>query len=294
MPAKIVVVQSIGQLGNRLFQFSHLIALAQAQGCQILNPSFSKYAHLFPATTANLFCAYPERHSWVARPWVQTLVYYFIRICYAAGFLGIIPGAYLLKKDWREGPTRMDSDIFRGLVSRFKIIFLAGSFNHKHPENFPQSWPKIRDFFRISETRKLRIKQHLEPLRNDSNILVGVHLRQGDVFTDPVRKDALDQTYYAQKLQEVLALFPGRRVSFLICSNAPIKSGLFSAFQYQLGLGDFVDDLYSLAECDYLLGAGQSSFSLWASKIGNVPRAALFRNQAQALRLSDFQTDFSE
>ena len=152
----------------------------------------------------------------------------------------------------------------------------------------------MRSFFRVSEERNSKIKSHLKSLRDSSDVLVGVHLRQGDVFSDPVRRDALDQSYYAQKLAEFLVIFPEKTVSFLICSNAPITKALFSTFNYKIGLGDFLDDLYSLSECNYLLGAGQSSFSLWASKIGNVPRAALFRGRASGLNLNDFQLDFSE
>ena len=294
MPATIVVVQSIGQLGNRLFQFSHLIALAQGKGCRILNPSFWKYAPLFPATRQNLFCSFPEQRSNWVHGWMQALVYYLLRISFSLGILNWVPNSFVFKKDWREGPTAIDSDAFTAMVNKFSYVFLVGSFNHKHREGFAESWPFARSFFRISEERRSEIKSHIKPLRDSSDILVGVHLRQGDVFSDPVRRDALDQPYYAQKLKEFLFLFPGKKVCFLICSNAPITEVLFSTFNYKMGLGDFLDDLYSLSECDYLLGAGQSSFSLWASKIGSVPRAGLFQCQDSTLKLNDFKLDFSE
>lgn len=294
MPATVVVVQSIGQLGNRLFQYSHLIALAKAKGCRILNPSFWKYAPLFPATRQNLFCSFPEQRSNWVHGWMQALVYYFLRLSFSLGILNWVPNSFVFKKDWRDGPTSIDSDAFTEIFKKFRFVFLVGSFNHKHRQGFALSWPSVRAFFRISNERGSKIKAHLKALRDSSDILVGVHLRQGDVFSDPVRRDALDQPYYAQKLKEFLFLYPGKNVSFLICSNAPITKSLFSSYNYKIGLGDFLDDLYSLSECDYLLGAGQSSFSLWASKIGSVPRAALFRGQDSSLKLNDFQLDFSE
>ena len=294
MPATVVVVQSIGQLGNRLFQFSHLIALAQARGCRILNPSFWKYAALFPATKQNLFCSFPEQRSNWVHGWMQALVYYFLRLSFSLKILNLVPNSFIFKRDWRDGPTAIDSEAFIAMINKFSFVFLAGSFNHKHRQGFAQAWPSVRSFFRVSEERNSKIKSHLKSLRDSSDVLVGVHLRQGDVFSDPVRRDALDQSYYAQKLAEFLVIFPEKTVSFLICSNAPITKALFSTFNYKIGLGDFLDDLYSLSECNYLLGAGQSSFSLWASKIGNVPRAALFRGRASGLNLNDFQLDFSE
>lgn len=294
MPATIIVVQSIGQLGNRLFQFSHLIALAKARGCRVLNPAFWKYAPLFPSTQQNLFCSFPEQQSNWVQNWMQALVYYLLRLSFSLGILNWVPNSFVFKKDWRDGPTAIDSEAFTEIVKKFRIVFLVGSYKHKHLRGFALSWPSVRTFFRISEERKSKIKLHLKSLRDSSDILVGVHLRQGDVFTDPGRRDGLDQSVYAQKLEEFLLIFPEKNVSFLICSNASIRKALFSTYNHKLGLGDFLDDLYSLAECDYLLGAGQSSFSLWASKIGSVPRAALFRGQDSNLRLNDFQLDFSE
>jgi hypothetical protein len=294
MPATIVVVQSIGQLGNRLFQFSHLIALAKARGCRVLNPAFWKYAPLFPSTQQNLFCSFPEQQSNWVQNWMQALVYYFLRLSFSLGILNWVPNSFVFKKDWRDGPTAIDSEAFTEIVKKFRIVFLVGSYKHKHRQGFALSWPYVRAFFRVSEETKSKIKSHLESLRESSDILVGVHLRQGDVFTDPVRRDGLDQSVYAQKLAEFLLIFPEKNVSFLICSNEPIMKALFSTYNHKLGLGDFLDDLYSLAECDYLLGAGQSSFSLWASKIGSVPRAGLFQGQDSNLRLNDFKLDFSE
>ena len=294
MPATIIVVQSIGQLGNRLFQFSHLIALAKARGCRVLNPAFWKYAPLFPSTQQNLFCSFPEQQSNWVQNWMQALVYYFLRLSFSLGILNWVPNSFVFKKDWRDGPTAIDSEAFTEIVKKFRIVFLVGSFKHKHRQGFALSWPYVRAFFRVSEETKSKIKSHLESLRESSDILVGVHLRQGDVFTDPVRRDGLDQSVYAQKLAEFLLIFPEKNVSFLICSNEPIMKALFSTYNHKLGLGNFLDDLYSLAECDYLLGAGQSSFSLWASKIGSVPRAGLFQGQDSNLRLNDFKLDFSE
>ena len=294
MMATIVVVQSIGQLGNRLAQFSHLIALAQAKGCRILNPAFWKYAPLFPATRQNLFCSFPEQQSKWVQNWMQALVYYFLRLSFSLGILNWVPNSFVFKKDWRDGPAAIDSEAFTEIVKKFRIVFLVGSYQHKHRQGFALSWPSVRAFFRVSEETKSKIKSHLESLRDSSDILVGVHLRQGDVFTDPVRRDGLDQSVYAQKLAEVLLIFPRKNVSFLICSNVAITKSLFSSYNYKIGLGDFLDDLYSLSECDYLIGAGQSSFSLWASKMGNSPRAALFQDQDSGLKLNDFQLDFSE
>ena len=63
MAATIIVPQSIGQIGNRLEQFSHLIAFAKETGCRIVNPSFSLYSEFFECTHDDLLCRYPAIHS---------------------------------------------------------------------------------------------------------------------------------------------------------------------------------------------------------------------------------------
>ena len=45
--------------------------------------------------------------------------------------------------------------------------------------------------------------------------------------------------------------------------------------------------MYSLAECDYICGAGESSFSGWASLMGRKPRYGLF-DPDKKITLDDF------
>ena len=88
-------------------------------------------------------------------------------------------------------------------------------------------------------------------------------------------------------MRKIAALFPEKKVVFLVCSNQPQAAALFASMTIFRGPGAFIEDMYILAECDYIVGAGQSSFSGWASLMGQKPRYGLF-DPAKEITLADF------
>lgn len=75
---------------------------------------------------------------------------------------------------------------------------------------------------------------------------------------------------YSGYMKKLESLFPNCKVKFLICSNEKINEISFSNFNISLGLNHELLDLYSLAQCDFLIGP-PSTFTNWASIYGNVP-----------------------
>jgi hypothetical protein len=61
-----------------------------------------------------------------------------------------------------------------------------------------------------------------------------------------------------------------RRVGFLVCSNTALEARTFVTLETLLGLGHPLEDMYSFARCDYLVGP-PSTFTMWASFYGKVP-----------------------
>ena len=107
-------------------------------------------------------------------------------------------------------------------------------------------------------------------------------------MTDPVRRDAFTTEQYARVMQKIAALFPGRKVVSVVCSDRKQSGSAFAGLTIFPGPGAFIEDMYVLVECDYIFGAGQSSFSLWASLMGQKPRYALFDPEKE-IGLTDFQ-----
>jgi len=273
----IIVVQSIGQIGNRLAQFSHLIAFARDHEVHIANPAFSLYSEFFNHTHHDLLCRYPSQSAnWIGK-FLQIACYYTIRLAAALRLLKLVPNSCWIDHHWTADDYDLGSPQFIEAASKYKFVFLTGSYKHRYWENYGAHIEAIREHFRLVPEIRERIVRHFTPVREAGDIVVGVHIRQGDNFTDPVRTDGFSAEAYVGVMWKILALFPQRRVVFLVCSNQNQDERLFHGLKVFRGPGPFIEDMYILAECDYIVGAGQSSFTRWASVMGQKPLYPLLR-----------------
>ena len=106
--------------------------------------------------------------------------------------------------------------------------------------------------------------------REGADVLIGVHIRQKDYRTYLQGFFYYQSEDYERILEAMIAMFPGRRVAFLICSDEELKTESFASFRVTPGPGTTLEDLYSLAACDFLIGP-PSTFSLWAAFYGGRP-----------------------
>jgi hypothetical protein len=84
--------------------------------------------------------------------------------------------------------------------------------------------------------------------------LLGVHIRQGDYKDFGGGKYFYDTDEYIKIMKRIEYLFPGKKVMFLVCSNAKQIEGKFASFRFIFGNNHLVEDMYSLAKCDYIIG----------------------------------------
>jgi len=58
---------------------------------------------------------------------------------------------------------------------------------------------------------------------------------------------------------------------------------MFTGIKTHFGTGHFIEDLYTLASCDYIIGP-PSTFTMWASFYGRVPLYKIIdRNKLQEI-----------
>lgn len=283
----IVVVQSIGQIGNRLEQFSHLIAFARDHGVQIANPAFALYSEFFEHTHRDLFCRYPSSSA----PWVtqsmQRVGYLFFRTLAGLRLLSLLPRCEWIDQHWTSVEYNLGNPQFIKIVRDRKHVFLTGTWEHGYWQNYETHLAAIREHFKLVPALREKIARHFAPIREAGDIVVGMHIRQGDNATDAIRTDCFSSENYVRVMRKILGLFPGRRVVFLVCSNEKQPDALFAGMTIFRGPGAFIEDMYILAECDYIVGAGQSSFSGWASLMGQKPRYGLLDPERE-ISLADF------
>ena len=88
-------------------------------------------------------------------------------------------------------------------------------------------------------------------------------------------------------MRQFSILTPGKKIGFVICSNDDVTLTIPTQSVAFYPRGIFIEDLYTLAGCDYIIGP-PSTFSQWASYYGNKPIKILFNPDDHIKDLSEF------
>ncbi|MEW6252690.1 MAG: hypothetical protein AB1716_18795 [Planctomycetota bacterium] len=287
----IVVTGEYGQLGNRLIVFANLIAAAQEHGLRVANPAFHAYAELFEGTRGDPLCRYPRVRSWLPagrrtreamHAALDTARRYIRRLRRRTGVLP--PFLRTLEIGW-ERRCDLDGPEFLEPARRAGLLLVRG-WRFRAERSFERHAEAIRTFFAPAEPQRARIAAGVRELRRGVDLLVGVHIRQGDYRTFLGGRFYHPTRHYAALLRGLRREFEGRRVRFVPCSNEPQDATAFDGVDVACGPGDVLGDLYTLAACDYLV-APPSTYSMWASFYGETPLYTLLDPQRTPTR-ADF------
>ena len=279
-PKLFVIAKRCGRLANRLVLFANIIAFAEERGHRVINFTFHSYAELFEATRRDIYCQYPvaKRKSrldvipGVARAVRKTRVFYHaVRAASVLNEHCPVFGRSVVTL--REIPgkdiTFMDGPEVQAEIRDARIVFVYG-WRFRAPDCVKRQAEKIRAYFQPIEEYELCSRQAVQRLRQDADIVVGVHVRQGDYRIWRGGKCFFPVQRYATWMHEMAEQFPSRKVSFLVCSDEPRREQEFQQLSVGFGTGSPVGDLYALAKCDYIFGPA-GTFSQWASFYGNKP-----------------------
>ncbi|KAA9339256.1 hypothetical protein F0P96_01115 [Hymenobacter busanensis] len=285
----VILIKRTGQLGNRLFLFAHFVANAAEYGYELANPSFNGYAPFFEATSTGNFGGLPVRMHAFKSPKLDR-VFELVQHPRAFGLLRqaarLLPRGTTLLAD--EGETDYDLNQPAYLDAARHHTVLAHGWLFRDKRHFANHGPLLRQLFAPVAPHRLAVAQLLARVRAEADVVVGVHIRRGDYATYCGGAYFYDDATYARALHELRAQLPAhQRVKFLLCSNEKLSAAAFAGLDIELSTGHFVEDMYALAGCDYILGP-PSSYSAWASFYGLAPLLHLQR-PAQPIALSDFQ-----
>ncbi len=268
---RFVVTGKAGQLGNRLFFFSYVLSLAAKLGGTVANPGFADFAAHFEGTSRDFLSRWPARVSMLRARWLGEMACRIVnfavrlatRVC--PSFFGI---KILVVREDRSADFRLDHPEFLHSLRDARTVFIGGWLELKHLR-FEQ--PEIlRAHFAPVERHRDAVARLISDARAKCDVLIGVHIRQGDYAGFLDGRYFFPTAIYVRAMHAAAALFPGRRVGFLVCSDQPqqIPEPAFACVAS--GTGDVIEDLHALAKCDWLIGP-PSTFSLWASFFGKVP-----------------------
>jgi hypothetical protein len=289
-----VIANKYGRLGNRLQLFAHFIAFAVEHDHKVANPAFLEYAELFETTKYDLFCRYPPKKSVFRGYSLRWFLYAGVRLIVKAWSAGLVRlrrlkviRAWPLNSPCIKREFRLDAPDFSDLVGSAWLILAEGLYFVDYPSLLKHA-DKIREYFRPAANYEANVNKVVALARKASDILVGVHMRFGDYRNWEGGEFFIGIDGYLQVMKKIEALHPGKAVGFLVCSDEVHDPTVFSGLNVVLGPNHIVEDLYTLAGCDYIIG-GNSTYCRWASFYGDVPLCNLSHSKTMNVSLSDFQ-----
>jgi hypothetical protein len=283
----IIVSGNIGDLGNHLILGAHLIAFSKEFGWRLSNLGFYNFAPFFEGPSRSPYCLFPPPRS-RGRFLPSTRAF---RI---ANITGRIVRRLRLNNRLVRGfrfpdqpRVNLAQPEWRIQIEGSAMVFLGG-WGVRNYELVKKHQEEIRAYFRPVAAVRSRLDSFFQTFRADGRPLVGIHIRQGDY------KDYLGGRYYfssalyAAYMRRINVLLGGQ-ATFLVCSNNAQSAETFAGMDVHFGPGHLVEDLYALANCEYILGV-PSTFSGWSAFYGRKKLCVLDNHPGpESLTLDDFK-----
>ena len=269
----IIIARRYGQLGNRLTLASHLIAAAQEYGIGFAHPTFAEYANYFQGTAHDLWCRFPQRaKSGRSVPvWQRRLAENATRrMENTLWYIGMRKFPCQLSR-LKDG-THCDllGQEFQDLVSQGRPLLING-WDYRSNRLLHKHGDAIRAHFQPIERHQQQVDLLIAEIRRNADLVVGIHMRHGDFKTYNGGRYYYPVEAYRAAMFHVIERFPDRQISFLVCTDGTYVPDDFHGLRAHPGTGHLIEDLYALANTDFMIASPGSTFSAWASFYGKTP-----------------------
>lgn len=253
----IIKSNPVGQLANRIYDFSTFIVFSIENNQKLIYPFFNEFEQYFSINESALL----PRKVWLVKgAFRKTILKRFINL------LALLKKIGLPIASFYQYPNGKD-------ISQIKAnsaFSLFGGGWYTDYRSFVKHEDVLKSVFTLKGPYSQNVSNLIKEAKTKCDILVGVHIRRGDYKEFLNGSFYFENAVYKEKMMMFQAIFPDKNVGFLICSNEEVKFVDFKEFNVFKPSTFFIEDLYSLSSCDYLLGP-PSTFTMWASFIGNAP-----------------------
>lgn len=281
----LVISAKSGQLGNRLLLFANFMAFAMENKLTVFNPAFEEYAEFFQSTAKDFLCCYPAPPFSIKRNKLLGKYYYnFNSYLTKSGRFNTIE----LKRDkpFNWSNSTIVEQLKPGSINFFKGWLFRDGWFVDETVNLRKHGDAIRAYFQPLKKYQENVSKLISSIRSKTDVLIGVHIRQGDYQQHQNGRYFYQVEQYLKVMESAQALFPEKKVTFLICSNNKQEQDQFQHLSHVFGNNHIIEDMYSLAECDYIIGP-PSSYTMWASFYGERP-LYMIKNVNKDLEIKDF------
>lgn len=242
-----IICDAPGQTCNRLWTYVSSVAQCIAERRHMVIIFFDWTIEDFPNLLHAKFIHYPLWHKW-----------YLERGNGWNNYKGLT---------WKVTHNKTWDKIFKFLG------FTKGWQTRTDTRYLKQTMPELKRIFRPKDEIMQKAEAMIAGLRQESDLVVGVHIRRGDYATWNEGRFFYELEDYHQFMLRIRQLYADRRVSFFISSNEDFPLNIFEGCRcrrFGKEPSGAILDLYTLSLCDRITGPF-SSYSRWASFIGEVP-----------------------
>lgn len=288
---KILIIpptpRTSGQLANRIGLFAHFLAFAIERNFYLLNMNIFPYGKYFSSTNDGLCATYPFNFMYIpANKITKKLMNSFPDIITWLPYVNMIK-AQLKNSEMQEGDIfQLTGQESSQLLDRSWMLICKG-WRFRCYDLVSKHQDKIRDFFKPQANTRAYAKSFLKKVNDRGKIKVGIHMRWGDFrnFLEGKYYYTIDE--YKSLMHRFNEIFPGNNTVFIIFCNEPVSDKDFDGLNVVISGGNEIEDLTSMADCDYIIGP-PSSYSGWASFYGKVP-LYMVRNTNAGFTIQDFK-----
>lgn len=160
-------------------------------------------------------------------------------------------------------------EMFSELLQKEQLILCDGwTFRARACLDKHASW--VKEFFTPKQVHQIEIETLMREMRRQYDVVIGVHIRRGDYIQWEGGQYFFGIPFYTRVIKDLSQALKGVKLGFLVCSNEALDPQDFTGLEYRFGTGHLIEDMYSFAECDLLVGP-PSTFTGWASFYGQKP-----------------------
>lgn len=286
----VVLAKRNAQLGNRLTMHAHLLAFCLEKGCVFLNPTLGEYADFFVGTRGRLLIQKEGSvRSGALSAWQSKMAYAAVRGMYQLAKVSRWLPWFPIQsgKATRNPQGKGLREFMEKMASGGGRLAIVSTWKVRDYELCAKHAEAIRRLFTPLPELKARADHRLKALRQDVDLILGVHIRHGDYRQHAGGSLFFAPTDYRRWMEEFAAGFPDQKVGFAVCSDAKQSADDFAGLVVVFGPGNdeadnygnkrhdpvkgvIVEDNYMLSQCDYILGT-VSTYCSWAAFWGNRP-----------------------
>ena len=276
----LIILEDSGRLCNKLFLLCHCIASSREYGFKVKIYTFSSYREYFLLEDED-----EMRNVIILKNRLYTRVvikiFKFLKKLRITKYMNVFD----------------ESNTTREFIN---LKLESNELNHKNyivlnwlfrdDVSFIKQMPYLKKIFRPKESYYKKSINNISLLRENYDMIIGVHIRRGDYALWENGVYCFDDATFVNWMLQLSEQMKNdnKKIVFYLTSDEVINADIFkkNSLNIELGTGHFIEDLYSLSLCDYIFGP-PSTYSLWAAMYGGIKYCHV-NNRSQKLMLENF------